>query len=90
MTILVLHSASSGQEQWTGSQELLKIFEILNGSAFTAGVVESTIGHHTFAHYTYEEVSGYLLINKAAPDVELCEQAISKMFAATYNELPNI
>jgi len=54
------------------------------------GVVESTIGHHTFAHYTYEEVSGYLLINKAAPDVELCEQAISKMFAATYNELPNI
>jgi hypothetical protein len=52
--------------------------------------VESTIGHQTFAHYSYEEVSGYLLINRDDPNVELCEQSISKMFAATYNELPNI
>jgi hypothetical protein len=54
------------------------------------GIVAGTIGEQTFAHYTYEEVSGYLLINRAAPDIDAKEQLISRMFSATYNELPNI
>jgi hypothetical protein len=52
--------------------------------------VEGTIGEQTFTHYEYEEVSGYLLINRSAPNIEAKEQVISRMFAATYNELPNI
>lgn len=54
------------------------------------GIVAATIGEQTFAHYSYEEVSGYLLINRAGPDIDAKEQVISRMFAATYNELPNI
>lgn len=54
------------------------------------GIVEGTIGEQTFAHYEYEEVSGYLLINRSAPNIEAKEQVISRMFSATYNELPNI
>ena len=54
------------------------------------GIVAGTIGEQTFAHYSYEEVSGYLLINRSVADVDRHEQVIARMFAATYNELPNI
>jgi hypothetical protein len=39
---------------------------------------------------SYEEVSGYLLINRSPPDIDQREQVIARMFAATYSELPNI
>jgi hypothetical protein len=54
------------------------------------GVVAGTIGEQTFAHYSYEEVSGYLLINRATPDIDAKEQLIIRMFSDTYNDLPNI
>lgn len=54
------------------------------------GIVESTIGGQTFAHYSYKEVSGYLLVNRNALDLDAKEQLIIRMFADTYNELPNI
>lgn len=55
-----------------------------------SGMVAETIGEQTFAHYTYEEISGYLLINRSAPDIDAKEQVITRMFSATYNELPNV
>ena len=54
------------------------------------GIVAGTIGEQTFAHYSYREVSGYLLVNRSAKDIDHKEQAIARMFAATYNDLPNI
>lgn len=54
------------------------------------GIVEGTIGEQTFEHFVYEEVSGYLLVNRSAPDIDAKEQVINRMFSNTYNDLPNI
>lgn len=48
------------------------------------------IGEKTFAHFVYEEISGYLLINRNFKDVEQKEKELSRMLAATYNNLPDI
>jgi len=53
-------------------------------------IVELKIGFHTFDHYVYEAVSGYLLINKANVALESKEKTIIKMFADTYQNLPDI
>jgi hypothetical protein len=54
-------------------------------------IVEQKIGFQTFAHFVYEAVSGYLLINKTHHhDIESREKAITKMFSDTYQDLPDL
>jgi len=54
-------------------------------------VVEHKFGTKTFEHITYEELSGYLLLNKACGiDLVVKENAIKHMFADTYNNLPDL
>ena len=53
-------------------------------------IVENTIGERTFAHFSYEEISGYLLVNRLADNIEDKEQVITKMFANTYNGLLDV
>jgi len=53
-------------------------------------MVESTIGDETFEHFIYETISGYLLINRAAENVDDKEKLIREMFADTYNDLLNV
>lgn len=47
-------------------------------------------GNLTFAHYEYEEISAYLLVNRLTTDLELRELHIKSMFAKTYNELHDL
>lgn len=45
----------------------------------------------TFEHIEYPEVSGYLLLNRhSGHDLQEKENAIKKMFASTYDNLPDI
>lgn len=53
-------------------------------------IVEATIGDQTFDHFIYESVSGYLLVNRNAGDIDNKEQLIRQMFTRTYNNLLNI
>lgn len=53
-------------------------------------IVMSTIGDDTFAHFTYESVSGYLLVNRNAGDFDNKEQLITQMFIRTYENLLDI
>nr|WP_315423429.1 hypothetical protein [uncultured Pedobacter sp.] len=50
-------------------------------------LVEQKIGYHTFEHFTYEQVSGYLLINRSADNINAKERLIVKMFGDTYHNL---
>lgn len=50
-------------------------------------LIAEKIGVQTFTHIEYEKISGYLLLNKNCPNIELKERAIVKMFADTYNDL---
>jgi hypothetical protein len=54
------------------------------------GIVESTIGEQTFAHFSYQEISGYLLVNRLADTLEEREQIITRMFTNTYNGLLDV
>ena len=49
--------------------------------------MEATIGEETFAHYAYEEISGYLLVNRSASDPDAKEELITQMFVRTYQNL---
>lgn len=53
-------------------------------------IVESSIGDQTFEHFTYEAVSGYLLVNRIAGDIDNKERLIRQMFTRTYNNLLDI
>jgi hypothetical protein len=54
-------------------------------------IVEQKIGFHTFEHYVYEAVSGYLLLNKShEQNMENREMAIIKMFTDTYHDLADL
>lgn len=54
-------------------------------------VVVHKIGMVTFEHIEYPEVSGYLLLNRhSGHDLQEKENAIKKMFASTYDNLPDI
>lgn len=45
------------------------------------------IGHETFAHFEYEDISGYMLVNRSSGDIMERERLIAKMLASTYNEI---
>lgn len=44
----------------------------------------------TFAHFAYEKISSYLLVNKKNADIEAKERELVKMFAEIYINLPGI
>lgn len=50
-------------------------------------IVAGTIGDQTFEHYLYEAISGYLLVNRAVPDLDAAEELIRQMFIRTYQNL---
>ncbi|WP_029276628.1 hypothetical protein [Pedobacter borealis] len=50
-------------------------------------MVEQKIGHVTFQHFTYEQISGYLLVNRSTANIQSKERLLVKMFDATYNNL---
>lgn len=47
-------------------------------------------GTQIFAHYEYEAISSYLLVNKFHDNIENMEREIVKMFSETYETLPDI
>ena len=47
-------------------------------------------GNLTFAHYEYEEISAYLLLNRCNSNIELKELNIKIMLTETYNELHDL
>jgi hypothetical protein len=52
--------------------------------------VSDLVGSKTFVHFEYEEISGYLLINKKHENISHIERKIVRMFADTYQDLPDI
>lgn len=53
-------------------------------------LVKEKIGELTFEHVDYEQLSGYLLLNRAAGDLQIKESAIVDMFTETYNNLLDV
>lgn len=47
-------------------------------------LIKEVIGDKTFVHMEYLQISGYLLINKKAPSVELQEKKIKQMLNRIY------
>lgn len=50
--------------------------------------VKRAFGTGTFAHFTYFDLNGYLLVNRNHKDVDRKEQEIAQMFIETYQQLP--
>ncbi len=48
------------------------------------------IREQTFAHIAYEEVSGYLLINRNCENIEAKEKELAKMLSETYTDIHDV
>ncbi|SFQ66355.1 hypothetical protein [Flavobacterium akiainvivens] len=55
-----------------------------------SNIVAKKFGNKTFAHYEYEDISAYLLVNKSAANIDEKEREIVAMFAANYDNLPDV
>lgn len=53
-------------------------------------MVNETVGPDTFEHFEYEDVSGYLLINRLAQGISKKERLMKKMFSDTYTNLLDV
>ncbi|MCW3109641.1 MAG: hypothetical protein JWQ09_4147 [Segetibacter sp.] len=53
-------------------------------------LIASKFGTHTFAHFAYDAISSYLLVNRKNIDVEIKERELVRMFSETYLNLPDI
>lgn len=53
-------------------------------------LVALKFGTKTFAHYEYEKISAYLLVNKSSNKIVKKQEAIVRMFGHTYNNLPDV
>lgn len=54
-------------------------------------IIARKFGTLTFEHIEYPEISGYLLVNRrCGVDIAIKELAIKRMFAQTYDNLPDI
>ena len=53
-------------------------------------VLERLIGPITFTHFEYEDISSYLMVNNNYRNVNSKERELIKMFAQTYNYLPDL
>ena len=53
-------------------------------------IVAQKIGSQTFAHFTFDEVSSYLLENRALGDIEAAKDRMVGMFVETYDDLHDV
>ena len=53
-------------------------------------IVAQKIGGETFAHFTFDEVSSYLLVNRNVGDIMEAKDCMVKMFVDTYNDLHDL
>lgn len=53
-------------------------------------LIVAKIGQQTFEHIAYEEVSGYLLINRKAGDINDAETLIKNIVYQTYEDLLDV
>jgi len=53
-------------------------------------LVKRLFGDQTFSHFSYDEISAYLLVNKSVEDVKLKRRQIEIMFIDTYTEIHNL
>ena len=69
-----------------------KVESFINNQRFRIykQLIPLKFGEQTFAHFAYEQLSGYLLINRHCGDIAEKEKELIKMLAATYNNLPDI
>ena len=47
-------------------------------------------GEKTFAHFTYNQISGYLLVNRLCGDIKVKEKELVEMLSGTYTNLLDI
>lgn len=69
-----------------------KVESFINNQRFRIyrQLIPLKFGEKTFAHFAYEQISGYLLINRRCDDIKGKEKELIRMLAATYNNLPDI
>lgn len=53
-------------------------------------LVRKKIGLKTFEHIEYQEISGYLLINRNSGDIDIKERNLIDMFTLTYRNLLDV
>lgn len=72
--------------------QTLKVEDYNNNQRFRIykHIIALKFGTITFAHYEYEKISSYLLINKNCDNVQKKEKELVKMFSLTYHNLPDI
>jgi hypothetical protein len=75
------------QEQLTLFPKTVEDFENTQRCRVYSQIVRNTIGDQTFEHLQYESISRYLLVNRAAPDIDNQEALIRQMFTRTYINL---
>ena len=69
-----------------------KVESYINNQRFRiySDLVPLKFGEKTFAHYTYDLSSGYLLINRKCEDIKEKEKELVEMLSITYNNLLDI
>jgi hypothetical protein len=69
-----------------------KVESFINNQRFRiySQLIPLKFGEKTFAPFSYEQISGYLLINRRCHDIKGKEKQLIRMLAATYNNLPDI
>lgn len=69
-----------------------KVESFINNQRFRIyrQLIPLKFGEKTFAHFAYEQISGYLLINRRCYDIKEKEKELMRMLATTYNNLPDI
>lgn len=58
-----------------------------NNQRFRLYITPKKIGQKTFAHFTYKEISGYLLINRKSSNIIRKERELRKMLVTTYSQI---
>lgn len=53
-------------------------------------LIAAKFGTQTFAHYEYDHLSSYLLVNRLCGDVYTKERELVRMFIQTYNDLLDV
>ena len=69
-----------------------KVESFINNQRFRiySQLIPLKFGEKTFAHFAYEQISGYLLINRRCDDIKGKEKELIRMLSATYNNLPDV
>ena len=69
-----------------------KVEPYINNQRFRiySNLIFLKFGEKTFAHFSYVQFSGYLLVNRQNGDIKIKEKEFVKMLSATYNNLLDI